>query len=524
MNTQTLIMVKDYMFAEELKNWIECGSSHIEIIGIECNCALGLEKFRRFLPQIIILDASMVLIRLQDFIEMLQDYSSNFHIILLNGSGADSALPHIYQNIPKTDLTAALLIDHMTSIIKLFDVETAALSSSVYNEEYFSKIIDILSNGGFSSKNRELLQKNLHWKLTPVIHFLLLYPIHEIKKISWEMLMHMQEILDSSYGGAVFLSQENVLGLLLNSASPAQEALSFDPYSHILNKLQHLTRSQYHIHFIFFFGNECSLNDLNDTYELLLQYYKQGFFCKEISLLRTRISKPATVSKKFSISEETLVQLFLSLFQDNGVCFEEHFHTMYMKTLKYSFSLEACFHIFCLLELLYQSFCLLYPSFSTKESAGQAQQAFHTVYMTLEDEYQKLYPLFAEMNSFANTTLDKPNKLILQAVLYCIIHCSEAPSLSKVAAVIHITPTYLSHLFKKDISVTFSDFQMDLRITLAKRLMKSTRQKIFEVAERCGFSDYRYFCNTFRKHTGLTPTEYRSCYSLQNSRKPVLSL
>ncbi|WP_073337394.1 AraC family transcriptional regulator [Clostridium grantii] len=40
--------------------------------------------------------------------------------------------------------------------------------------------------------------------------------------------------------------------------------------------------------------------------------------------------------------------------------------------------------------------------------------------------------------------------------------------------------------------------------------MKDLKLKTYEVAGRVGINDARYFSQLFRKHTGVTPSKFRS--------------
>ena len=48
-----------------------------------------------------------------------------------------------------------------------------------------------------------------------------------------------------------------------------------------------------------------------------------------------------------------------------------------------------------------------------------------------------------------------------------------------------------------------------IRIRAAKKLLKESQLKIYEIAEQVGFSDYHYFGIVFKKVIGLAPLEYR---------------
>ena len=48
-----------------------------------------------------------------------------------------------------------------------------------------------------------------------------------------------------------------------------------------------------------------------------------------------------------------------------------------------------------------------------------------------------------------------------------------------------------------------------IRMERACELLLETDDRIYEVAEKCGFSTPRYFSEVFRDYMGMTPNEYR---------------
>jgi len=56
----------------------------------------------------------------------------------------------------------------------------------------------------------------------------------------------------------------------------------------------------------------------------------------------------------------------------------------------------------------------------------------------------------------------------------------------------------------------YTDWLNSLRIEKAKELLSDWELKLYEVADRVGFSDYKYFVRVFRRYTGCRPSEYRS--------------
>lgn len=74
---------------------------------------------------------------------------------------------------------------------------------------------------------------------------------------------------------------------------------------------------------------------------------------------------------------------------------------------------------------------------------------------------------------------------------------------------IAISPTYFSRLFKEETGATFVQYLTELRMKRAKELLADPEAKIFVIAEEVGYSDYHHFAKSFKKHTGMTPKDYR---------------
>lgn len=89
-------------------------------------------------------------------------------------------------------------------------------------------------------------------------------------------------------------------------------------------------------------------------------------------------------------------------------------------------------------------------------------------------------------------------------------HFTEHISLQEIAGRAHVSPKYFCKRFKETTGKTFVSYLNELRINQAKQMLRETELGIAEVAEHCGFTDYRHFCKTFKKLTGRTPTELRT--------------
>lgn len=82
--------------------------------------------------------------------------------------------------------------------------------------------------------------------------------------------------------------------------------------------------------------------------------------------------------------------------------------------------------------------------------------------------------------------------------------------INKVSNYVHISPCYLSMIFKKETGETFLNYLVSIRLEVAKDMLRSTNLKTFEIAEKIGYSDPNYFSYFFKKNFGISPREYRN--------------
>ena len=75
-----------------------------------------------------------------------------------------------------------------------------------------------------------------------------------------------------------------------------------------------------------------------------------------------------------------------------------------------------------------------------------------------------------------------------------------------------MTQEYLGSQFHKEVGESFSVYIRNYRLSKAKELLIGTQLKQYEVAERVGYTDAKYFARVFKENTGLSPAEYRKSH------------
>ncbi len=108
-----------------------------------------------------------------------------------------------------------------------------------------------------------------------------------------------------------------------------------------------------------------------------------------------------------------------------------------------------------------------------------------------------------------NKKEDIRNYTIKKAITFIREHYMENISLDQLAGHLEITPEYLSTLFNKEVGINFSIFLKRFRISQAKRLLKGTDKKVYEIAAEVGYNDPKYFNRVFKEKIGISPGDYR---------------
>lgn len=88
-------------------------------------------------------------------------------------------------------------------------------------------------------------------------------------------------------------------------------------------------------------------------------------------------------------------------------------------------------------------------------------------------------------------------------------YADQNTTLTTVADVVCLSPNHFSTIFSQECKTTFIEYLTNVRIENAKRLIKNTDMKVYDIAYECGFSDPHYFSYIFKKNTGVTPREYK---------------
>ncbi len=90
---------------------------------------------------------------------------------------------------------------------------------------------------------------------------------------------------------------------------------------------------------------------------------------------------------------------------------------------------------------------------------------------------------------------------------------SKNPTIEEMADTINASPQYLCRLFNKTFRMRPFVYMTLLRMQKAKELLiQESDIAVKDIAEKTGYNDTSYFCSVFKKHEGVTPSEFRQLH------------
>lgn len=98
---------------------------------------------------------------------------------------------------------------------------------------------------------------------------------------------------------------------------------------------------------------------------------------------------------------------------------------------------------------------------------------------------------------------------VQKALNYIERNLNKRVTLEDAADYADISSCYLSRMFRKTLDVNFVTYVTARRMELAKEMLADTERTITDVAREFSFNDLNYFCKSFKKEVGMSPSEYR---------------
>ncbi len=143
---------------------------------------------------------------------------------------------------------------------------------------------------------------------------------------------------------------------------------------------------------------------------------------------------------------------------------------------------------------------------------------FNNIYSNINkigtlEEMREFFLLYcnAAIDKIEKKKLNRKSDMINEIITYIGEHYHEYDITTEfLANMANLTPGYFGKLFAESTGKTVNEYILELRLSKAKDLLKSTGLTINGISSKIGFSNSTYFTTLFKKSFGLTPNQYRT--------------
>lgn len=180
--------------------------------------------------------------------------------------------------------------------------------------------------------------------------------------------------------------------------------------------------------------------------------------------------------------------------------------------------LDFQFECFQFLETVYKQLTWVYGS------PLPASLDMHTFIERLRTP-NNLYDLFFVLWDVLETVFSEVQKDCCQspytrkALAIIRSRYGESLSLKSVAKELHVSPSYLSSVFKTDTGYAFSDYVFRHRMDIACSLVRQGNLRIYEIGEKVGYPDVAQFSKCFKKQFGYSPKQMQGADGGEERRR-----
>lgn len=103
----------------------------------------------------------------------------------------------------------------------------------------------------------------------------------------------------------------------------------------------------------------------------------------------------------------------------------------------------------------------------------------------------------------------KKDSALYPAIAYMSSHPQEMVTMKAMANLCHLSESYFSRLFCKEMGENFINYVNRQKISRAKELLRDSSLSIAQITREVGYADASHFTRLFKRFEGVTPTVYR---------------
>lgn len=151
-----------------------------------------------------------------------------------------------------------------------------------------------------------------------------------------------------------------------------------------------------------------------------------------------------------------------------------------------------------------------YTTQLSSEEFVQSVLQSQKIYDNSAQDTQQLLEFFGEAIALVSRDTENQGDTLAEDISdYVKNNYTQDLGLEQIADEIGVTMKYVSRVFKQSKGINLSDYINDLRVEHAKQLLCDTDELISDIGPKVGIHNRTTFIRVFKRHTGITPNEYR---------------
>ncbi|MEK3720732.1 response regulator [Paenibacillus sp. FSL H8-0034] len=516
-----------------LRDYFDWKAHSIEVVGIANDGLTALPMIEQLSPDIVITDVKMPFLNGTELADKLREKQIQVKIIFISGYDDSEYLrsalkveaidyllkpiqfPELHQVIGKT--VEAIRVESEQQRL-LEDMNQKLIQSfPLLREQFLSYLVrDGFQDQGALQSKLDFFEIKLHMEglfgvlvvgIDDTFQTFLSMTERNQQLMAFAILNICQEIIDTYSRGYAFQIAPGRFVCILSMHSQDEEDTLYSLLNEMKVNLERILK------WTFTLGVGpvvTTLMDIPISYKQAVTAASQKLYLGNSRIIMMESLEPvkhASVLLDSGKADRFTTELKMASEEEITVLLQQYFKQI--REIK-SYSLQQC-RQFCLhLHLLGSLVCADLGLVTDDDSHQQElrEQLFHSetlddMYTLLQYHFSGLCRIIRDKREVKSNHVVKKIKEIIQTTYHRNL------SLNEMAEQVYLTSTYICLIFKHETGETINEYLTKTRLEKAKEHLKDPLQKLNQIGQSVGYPDPSYFTRLFKKHTGMTPTEYR---------------
>ena len=505
-----IIIDDDFASRNTIKNYIRKSPFYF-IANDFSNANDALDWLNDYETDIAICDMRMPNIDGIEFISQAIKLQPNLHFLAISAYSdfrylRECMINSVEDYILKHELTADLLINTLDKIKEKYNIKHGAVFLTnnhhiIEGDKFISEHILDLSNNGLIHFNSNIvlpiiISPDYNNEVFPDYSIFINNAIFTIQDI-------ICNILDNRYSYVLHMTYSFQLALLLSFNSNENSSVIQGKRKSLFQLLKDKVLRLLNITItIAYTSTTMKLEDAMCFFDLISSFREEKLY-----LLPGTTFIPEIKDKRFSdkytlplyINEQ--MKTFSELKDFSGL--REIIHSVFIDFSKKRISRKV------VIETCIQLYTITNSILTVEKSNNYLKNINFTEFENIcQFEKVILNLIDIEIQTMPNTGKKIYSTTVARVISYIEEHYKNNISLEKCAEHTGISYAHLSRIFKKETTLSFSEYLNHFRISRAKILLAENKLTIKKIAGETGFANYNYFFRVFKEVVGVTPAEY----------------